>query len=202
MKLLELTGLRFGRLIAKEYVGNSNWLCACDCGNSTVVQGADLKAGKTRSCWCFRRESVKARATTHGLRRTQEYELWLAMKKRCSWKKHAGYAIYGGRGIRVCKKWINNFPAFLKDMGLRPTPKHTVDRKNSDGNYTPSNCRWATTKEQNRNRRNAIFLTWRGEKKLLIEWAESLGFSYETLYNRLKCYGWTVGRALSTPVRS
>lgn len=172
MKLIDVTGLRFGRLVVIKQgpvrpskLGGSNWLCRCDCGKDTVVVGSALRRGTTRSCGCLLREwssvmgsrpdLVKKRAAltaTHGCKRvgmvTPEYKIWLGMKARCYRPRNKDYPNWGGKGIRVCDVWRNDFPAFLRDMGPRPSPFHTIDRLRSSEDYAPGNCRWATPQQQ------------------------------------------------------
>lgn len=153
-------GTRFGRLIvhSQDSVG---WMCLCDCGGNKVVRGTALRAGYVRSCGCLQPETAsllgKSR-TTHGcsgrnMTLNPEYYVWKAMKGRCSNPTARHYPDYGGRGIRVCEEWDKSFQAFFDDMGPRPNKHYSLDRKNNDGNYEPSNCRWATPKEQANNRR-------------------------------------------------
>lgn len=159
MKFLDLTGRRFGRLIVAERMSRINrgtrWDCLCDCGKHITVYAHNLASGCTSSCGCLQREARAARAT-HGQYRNNsvspEIKAWEKMRERCLNPKDISYKNYGGRGITVCKRWLS-FDNFLSDMGKRPSPKHSLDRINNDGIYEPSNCRWATRTEQNRNRR-------------------------------------------------
>lgn len=125
-----------------------------------------------------------------------EYNVWKGMRARCERTTNADYPYYGGRGIRVCERW-SNFLLFFADVGPRPTSQHTIDRyPNNDGNYEPGNVRWATRREQGRNKRNTRPLTYRGVTKPMSEWAEEFGLPYFTLRSRLDIYGWSLERAL------
>lgn len=158
---VNLVGLRFSRLKvvseAQPYKSPSGrlyimWNCICDCGNTTVVRSSALKPNGSKSCGCFSADSTKERATTHGMTRTPTYTSYRAMVKRCSNPNDPAYAQYGGRGIQVCERWKISFENFLADMGLRPK-RRTLDRIETNGNYEPGNCRWATKSEQQLNRR-------------------------------------------------
>lgn len=196
----DLTGRRFGRLIVLEYAGkrqtNHRWLCECDCGKRTTVESGHLRSGVTKSCGCLQKEKV----TRHGKCKTPEYKVWDNMISRCTSPTYIGYANYGDRGITVCERWRNSFAAFLKDMGLRPSPNHSIDRVNNEGNYEKANCRWATRRQQQRNRRRNRLLTFKGKTMCLAEWAERINMPYFTLHGRLRL-GWSVERALLTPAK-
>lgn len=126
-----------------------------------------------------------------------EYRAWKGMKERCQNPTNKSYHNYGGRNISVCERWLISFETFFDDMGYRPSAKHSIDRINVDGNYEPKNCRWALSKEQGRNRRDTRFLTFRGQTRALTEWAEILGISRWTLWDRVVRRGWTTEQALS-----
>lgn len=151
MRANNLTGQRFGRLFVLCLLSNQKhkrrWACRCDCGQFNIVVGEKLVSGKTRTCGCGRRKH--GHSYFNGRKQTTpEYNSYRCMLGRCNEPRTANYKNYGGRGITVCERW-NNFENFLADMGLKPSPKHTIDRLDSSGNYEPSNCRWATYKEQN-----------------------------------------------------
>lgn len=136
------------------------WTAQCICGVIKEVNIADIRNGSSKSCGCLRTETTVKRFTTHGYGSQAkglipEYNTWLGMKQRCYNKKCACYSYYGGRGIRVCKRWKHSFSNFLADMGRKPGPDYSIDRINVNGNYEPSNCRWATKKEQAINTRRS-----------------------------------------------
>ena len=203
-----LTGQHFGRLTAIEYAGTNKrgkttWKCVCDCGEIITVRADGLKSGHSSSCGCWQRENsskiARAVHTTHGGRRTRLYKIWAKMKERCSNQSAVNFKDYGGRGITVCEEWAQSFAAF-RDWALANGYRDdlTIDRIDNDGPYCPENCRWATRKEQNNNRRNIIMLSYNGETHTLAQWAEITGIKRKTLWERLH-NGWSVERALAEP---
>lgn len=203
--MLNLHGRFFGRLEVLSFHGKNKqraslWLCSCLCGKTTVVRGALLTSGHTKSCGCLGRERRNSAAqkalTKHGKSHTKIHNTWLGMINRCGDKKNSRWKDYGGRGIRVCIRW-HDFRHFLTDMGEPPTPKHQIDRIDNNGDYTPKNCRWATTKQQCRNTRVNHLITHNGKTQCLTEWAEETGIGLATIWARLKIYGWPVELALT-----
>jgi hypothetical protein len=159
----DLTGHRFSRLTVIKFSHvhkqQSNWLCQCDCGKQTIVTAARLGFGHTTSCGCRQREASRengCKNLRHGRIKTPEYYAYHAMIQRCNNPNYHHFYNYGGRGIKVCKRWLNSFENFFADMGKKPSRRHSLDRKNNSGNYTPRNCRWATLKQQANNRRNNV----------------------------------------------
>ena len=159
MKRIDLTGKRFGRLIVcgydKTVNGHAYWVCICSCGLLTSRNGTRMKSGGVRSCGCLQAETSStqralgpAARRTHGMYKSPEYRSWQAMKARCLNPNNKRYHDYGGRGIRICNRWKHSFIAFFQDMGVKPSSSHTIDRRNNDGNYEPSNCYWATVAQQ------------------------------------------------------
>lgn len=192
-------GMQFGRLVVLERLPGLRALCRCDCGTVKEVARSNLASGHTQSCGCLHREAMAKRLNAHGKVKTREYISWASMLWRCRNPASAAYAGYGGRGIKVCDRWRRSFTAFLEDMGERPGPGCSIDRIDNDGDYTPDNCRWATAKEQARNRRPTFWITIQGEKKSLAEWCEVYGRPYHRVWCRIRRRGWEPERALTTP---
>lgn len=186
---ISLSGQKFGMLLVLSEApkrGNDLFVnCICDCGKETVVQKGHLKNGHTKSCGC-----QVCTLPVHGMRNTPEYKAWVGMRERCYKKDRPNFHLYGGRGITVCDRWQENFENFFLDMGLKPSPAHSLDRfPDKDGNYEPSNCRWATPHEQTRNQRTNRWIEWGGEKLILQDWANKLGISGSGIHKRIATIG-------------
>lgn len=192
--------------------GRVAWECLCSidhggCGRTTVVVSASLTLGLTSSCGCLRDELLLERATKHGATRggknSPEYNSWRSILRRCFNPEDPAYENYGGRGITICDHWKgeHGFEHFLEDMGPRPSPRHTIDRyPDNDGNYEPGNCRWATSKQQARNRRSNHLVTIDGVTRLLCEWLEQYHLNRRSYRCRLY-RGMSVEEAITSPKR-
>ncbi len=189
-------GERFGRLIVVKRMPGSFWECKCDCGNSKSVTLNHLKTGMVTSCGCLRLERLRNKITKHGKTKTRVHNVWIKMRSRCADIENANY---GGRGIRVCKRW-EVFSNFLQDMGEPPNADSTIERKDVNKGYSPANCVWVPKRLQSNNTRRNRVIVFRGQRKNLAEWANFLGIKYFTLHARLR-RGWSGSKTLSQPVR-
>ena len=199
---VDITGKVFGRLTAvrRAPVDGNRWEFLCSCGNTTVVVKGSVTSGNTNSCGCLHSEDVRTRFSVHGeAQKTKEHITWQSMKSRCLQPKNKGYARYGGRGITICQEWIDSYERFLLDMGRAPTPKHSLDRIDTNGNYEPDNCRWATPKEQANNKTTNRLLEFGGSTKSVAQWAEDSGISVSMLRDRLFNLKWSMEKAITTP---
>lgn len=192
-----LVGQRFKRLTVlerspeKTKIGKVQWICQCDCGTKILAYTGALRTGNTKSCGCLRVDVSRERGLlqiTHGMTRTPEYKAWQNLKDRCYNEDADQYPNYGGRGIRVCERWLESFENFLSDMGFRPGTGYSIDRKDNDGHYEPGNCRWTTTDVQSNNRRDNRYYDFRGEQLTVPQIAKKLRMSTSTLSARLR-YG-------------
>lgn len=195
----DMTWQRFGRLTVTgpaERGGDrrKRWICRCDCGTATTVRAANLTQGYSQSCGCLATESKLARFTTHNMTGTPEFAIWKGMHSRCRDKGNSGYELYGGRGITVCERW-SKFENFYADMGLRPDGM-TIEREDSNGNYEPSNCRWATPTEQANNTSRNKLITVGDRTMTMAMWSREPGAAaYVAIQARL-LRGWPAERAV------
>lgn len=173
-------------------------LCKCDCGKIVEINQSHLKSGRIISCGCYKKEGYHN--ITHGMTYTSEYAAWENLRSRCYNKNNRMYQWYGKLGITVCERWKKSFQSFINSMGHKPTPKHTIERRNVNKGYTPSNCYWATYKIQSRNKTSTIRVLYKEEKLPLIDICEKLSLSYTTVKNRYY-NGWR-GDKLFSPIKN
>lgn len=181
--------------LAPHLHGKRAWNCLCDCGKTSVVDTGKLTSGNTKSCGC---NQHPGNSRTHGMAETATWNTWRNMRQRCENPKVPSYADYGARGISVCPEW-GDFQTFLSDMGERPSKSHSLDRIDNSRGYSKENCRWATRKEQTRNKRNNVLITFNGETRVMTDWDAHMGWKPWTVGNRLS-KGWTIEEALSIPL--
>lgn len=177
--------------------GRQMWTCQCDCGRCVVVSAYSLRSG--RSSRCTNCNPVKHGACRRG-QTSRLFGVWQSMLQRCNNPRDAQYANYGGRGVKVCTRWLE-YANFAQDMGQRPSDKHSIDRIDNGGNYEPANCRWALPAVQLRNKRNNIFLTHDGRTQVLSDWAKEYGLNAGTVYTRLMRLGKTGAALFAAPMR-
>lgn len=188
-KPIDIKRRRFGSWLVLSYAGSARWNCLCDCGTRKSVAGHHLKSGQSTCC---------GSCNSHGMVGTPVYYTWQNMLARCRNPNHKNYSRYGGRGIAVCESW-SGFPNFYSDMGDRPSPKHTLDRIDNDGDYTPENCRWATRREQSNNISANRCISYQGETLTATQWARRKEINPRTLIARLEA-GDSPEKALNAPV--
>ncbi len=186
---IQIIGAKFGKLTPikrdKDYSnGRRKWLCLCECGVEKVIGENSFRYGRTTSCGCVQLEWAKRHTKTHGMSKTKEYMTWQAMHARCKGYGENETKNYKDRGIAVCKKWAS-FENFYAHMGKRPSPKHTLERKNNNKGYSPENCVWAIRKQQQRNTRRNRRLTINGVTKCMSEWCEIYGVKVNMIRRRL-----------------
>lgn len=213
-RFVDLTERVFGRWTVVGYAGKrsgkAEFLCACSCGTEKVVPGGNLTLEKSTSCGCLKAELLSARQKSHGrsnqFGKDLTYSVWIGMKVRCYNKNARTYRYYGGKGVSVCERWRDGdgvrggFECFVADMGDRPSMDYTIDRIDWQGNYEPSNCRWITLAEQQRNKSNNRVVEFGGERVVLAEAIRRSGISACAVHDRLR-RGWDESRALTQPTR-
>lgn len=194
-------GKKYGRWLvirdSESKNGRRMLFCRCDCGTEKDVHASCLVQGYSKSCGCYHSD----RARKHGEYGIPEYRIWGAMIQRCCNPSDKAYSDYGGRGISVCERWRNSFGLFLKDIGKRPTRKHSLDRINNNGNYSPSNCRWGTPEQQHNNMRSNVWIEFNGDRRTLSQWSRKLGVGRGMLKSRIE-RGWNIQRTLTEPSHS
>lgn len=204
--ILRHIGERFGRYTVlafdhKDKYKNNYFLCKCDCGKERIVRLTNLQTGEIKSCGCYKIDGTRERLEKHGMSDSRLYREWACIKARCKEECNSRWKDYGGRGIIVCDEWDGSFEKF-RDWALNNGYDDglTIDRIDVNGDYTPSNCRWITNKEQQRNRRNNKTVVYKGECQTLIELCEKYDANYHLVESRL-LRGWDIEKAVETPKR-
>lgn len=204
-KYNRLTVIAFER-IKRGRTTSWNWIVRCDCGTLKSVNPYRVLNGNTVSCGCHRLEQTiannKKNKVKHNGRNTRLYNIWHGMKQRCFSSYCHDYKNYGGRGITICDEWKDDFSLF-RDWSLKNgyADNLSIDRIDVNGNYCPENCRWVDAKIQNRNRTTCVDVEYNGKKYNIAELADITGINYGTIYTRIMYYGWSVDRAVNTPVK-
>lgn len=206
-KYIDMVGRVYGRLTILERAGVSKqhqilYRCKCACGEELTAQGDNIRNGVTASCGCYRREVTGNRARTHGKRNIPEYEVWAGIKDRCLNPRARAYRWYGGRGIKLCKRWRESFTNFYNDMGARPSKYHTIERCDNTKGYNPKNCKWLHRRFQARNKSTTIFVKWKGATRKFCDVCRELKISQQLVYDRIYILGWKVTRAFLEPKQS
>lgn len=183
-------GNKYGRLLVIEELPeltkyNRRVRCICDCGKELASSLGNLRSGHTVSCGCYRAEATVSRSVSHGMSKSGEYKSYHKMIERCYNKEQHYFHRYGGRGIKVCDRWLESFENFLSDMGNKPTPKHTLEREDNDRDYEPSNCSWQLSKEQQNNKENNVRYEYDGIVLTQAQWCEKLNINRGKLVRRL-----------------
>jgi hypothetical protein len=205
----DISGHRFGRLLVLKRAPASStksayWFCRCDCGRKISARSGHLTRGDIQSCGCLQletsRDTLAANRMKHGMASTPEYKAWQAMKSRCTNPKNTAFPYYGGRGIKVCAAWLTDVTAFWADMGRKPSPSHSLDRIDPDGDYEPGNCRWSDKPQQANNTRRTRYVTYRGRKMPISDAARLAGVvSPKVALERIR-NGWNAREAVERPL--
>ena len=196
-KMLDITGKRFNMVVALGAVGKNSsgalvWRFECDCGKIFDSTPSHFKSGRNKSCGCIHKDTI----TKHGYSKNPLYSIYTSMIARCKNPNSTSYHRYGARGISVCDRWLNSFEDFCSDIGDRPSHQHSIDRIDNNKDYYPDNCKWATKKEQARNRRNTKLITHNGRTASIPEWSEITGIPQQLIQTRIR-RGWSDEDAIS-----
>jgi len=207
-RFVDMTGKTYGHLTVVGFAGRVDakikhriWYAKCTCGSVKTFYASNLTGGIAKSCGCMKGSLITKRKTRHGMAGTSENKYWSTMKARYNGSRPADFKNYAGRGSMVCSRWIESFDNFLEDMGHKPSPSHSIDRINNDGNYEPGNCRWATQSRQGRNTRVNRIVVFNGEAMCMSDLADKVGVSARVISKRTK-RGWSLEDACKMPLGS
>lgn len=201
---IDFTNTKKGELLIESYIGKTEkgvhfWSAKCSCGNSIQIRSSGIK--KTDSCGCVSLKKASKTNSTHRMRHSSEYRSWIGMRVRILKKTEPSYPRYGGRGITICDSWKNSFESFYADMGPKPSPRHSIDRVDNNAGYCKENCRWATPKQQMRNRSTTVMVEYNEATVALAELCEKFNVDINDVYRRIHLNKWDVHRAITTPIR-
>lgn len=203
---VDKSGIRVDMVVVLRRAGSdehgATWVGRCDCGTEREFRSGVLKQGRKLSCGCVSVKIIGHRQSRHGLSNSPEFVTHRNMIRRCIDSRNKDYVNYGFLGIRVCERWASEggLKRFVEDMGPRPSPKHSIDRIDVRGPYSPENCRWATSKEQNNNKRSNSFLGLKDQVLTISQWSDVTGIAPGTIWRRINGLGWTAEQALTSPV--
>jgi len=192
--------LTFQKEISRNRFNNRQGVFICDCGKTTIAVISKVNSGERKSCGCIHRMGAKIIHGDTVNKMSIEYSVWARMKDRCLRIKSKSYKNYGGRGIKVCDRWINSFENFLADMGRKPTLKHSIERIDNNGNYEPFNCKWAVSYDQQRNTRQNLMITHENKTMCLADWSKEIGINRSTIKKRINS-GWSMIDTLTKKVK-
>lgn len=200
IKRKDIAGKKFNKLTAIKFSHMDEnycqfWLFKCDCGNEKIIKMRNVELGTTVSCTCH----IRKLTTKHGYTNNPVFNIWKKIKARCHDSNDQAYAYYGGRGLSMSEEWKDSFDTFVRDMGVRPSKNHSIDRIDNDIGYSKENCKWSTKHEQQMNRRNTIYVDYNGEKVKLFELCEKINVDYVRTFKRIMYYGWDIEKSITTP---
>lgn len=206
MKNNNLINKKFNKLLVIDKAFTKNrevyWKCICECGNTIYVSTANLNSNRVKSCGCLKLERLLERSTTHNKSKTRIYHIWKSMRQRCYNENDYSYKNYGGREIKVCDEWYNDFTAFYNwSIEHNYQENLTIDRIDNNGNYEPENCRWVSKLIQSNNTRFNKYITINNETKSLADWCRYYNLNYNSVEQRINRYHWEPSKALLTPFR-
>ncbi len=208
MKAVDITGKKFGRLTAISFTYKNKfcahyWEFKCKCGKIKILRKTDVIFGRINSCGCLKKELDKVRTKTHGMTHTRFYMIYAGIKDRCLRENNHAYNNYGGRGIKICDRWLkfenfkeDMYQSYLEHVKKYGEVKTEIDRIDNNGNYELNNCKWSTLIEQANNTRQNRYVTYKGETLNISRWAEKLNIKYEVLYRRLNKNNWSLEKII------
>lgn len=187
-------------IISANILNTKKWNCRCECGTEKAVNSYTVRNGISKSCGCLSSEIATKESTTHGLSKSSEYHIYRTMVSRCYNENNKTYKRYGGRGIKVCDRWLNSFENFIEDVGFRPGKGYSLERKDNEKGYSPENCVWADALTQGNNCRSNKIIIIDGQSKTMAQWARFYNIRYSAVAQRITKLKWDYLKAFTTPV--